>query len=73
MYLNQLYMAPMQAVGTPRVPSIAALFHSLTGCKFSRAHTLLSLALVEVQNQGRVGCCQKNVWAAGGAITMTCA
>jgi hypothetical protein len=33
----------------------------LTGCKFSREHTLLSLALVEVQNKGRVWCRQKNV------------
>ena len=39
----------------------------LTGCKFSRGHTLLSLALVEVQNKGRVGCRQKNVWKAGGS------
>src|SRR5262249_33521861 len=30
-------------------------------CKFSSEHTLLSLALVEVQNKGRVWCRQKNV------------
>jgi len=41
----------------------------LTGCKFSREHTLLSLALVEVQNKGRVGCRQTNVWKARVAIT----
>jgi hypothetical protein len=45
------------------------LFIQLTGCKFSREHPLLSLALVEVHNQGRVGCRQKNMWEAGGAIT----
>jgi hypothetical protein len=45
----------------------------ITGCKFSRGHTLLSLALVEVQNKGRVGCRQKNVWKAGVAITTKCA
>ena len=33
----------------------------LTGCKFSREPPLLSLALVEVQNTGRVWCRQKNV------------
>src|SRR6476619_6775851 len=47
--------------------------YRLTGCKFSRGHTLLSLALVEVQNKGRVGCRQKNVWKAGVAITTKCA
>src|SRR5215468_8562786 len=34
---------------------------NITGCKFSREHTLLSLALVEVQTKGRVWCRQKNV------------
>jgi len=33
----------------------------ITGCKFSRESPLLSLALVEVQNTGRVWCRQKNV------------
>jgi hypothetical protein len=41
----------------------------ITGCKFSRAHTPLSLALVEVQNKGRVWCRQKNVRQAGVAMT----
>jgi hypothetical protein len=35
--------------------------YKITGCKFSREHILLSLALVEVQNNGRVWCRQKNV------------
>ena len=52
---------------------ILCLLSLLTGCKFSRGHTLLSLALVEVQNKGRVGCRQKNVWKAGVAITTKCA
>jgi hypothetical protein len=51
---------------------VSNLFY-LTGCKFSRAHTRLALALVEVQNQGRVECRQKNIRKAGGAITTTCA
>jgi hypothetical protein len=33
----------------------------ITDCKFSREHPLLALALVEVQNKGRVWCRQKNV------------
>jgi transposase len=42
--------------------SAETLLLDITGCKFSREHTLLSLALVEVQNKGRVWCRQKNVW-----------
>jgi hypothetical protein len=34
--------------------------NQLTGCKFSREPTLFSLALVDVQNKGRVLCRQKN-------------
>jgi hypothetical protein len=33
----------------------------VSGCKFSREPPLLSLALVEGQNKGRVWCRQKNV------------
>jgi DDE superfamily endonuclease len=43
----------------------------LTGCKFSREPTLLSLALMEVQNQGRVWCRQNNAREARGAMTTT--
>src|SRR5215467_9317264 len=46
---------------------------SLTGCTFCREHTLLSLALVEVQNKGRVWCRQKNIREAGGAMMTKCA
>jgi len=45
----------------------------LTGCTFSREHTLLSLALVEVQNKGRVWCRQKNVRQAGVTMATKCA
>jgi hypothetical protein len=55
------------------VPLLQPGLTRITGCKFSRGHTLLSLALVEVQNKGRVGCRQKNVWKAGVAITTKCA
>jgi transposase-like protein len=49
--------------------SPTAFLKELTGCKFSREHTRLSLALVEVQNKGRVWCRQTNVREAGGAMT----
>src|SRR5262249_54372808 len=47
------------AAGRPR--AAAPGYYLLTDCKFSREHPLLSLALVEVQNKGRVWCRQKNV------------
>src|SRR5262249_34342147 len=46
---------------SPKATHILDWFHLITGCKFSREHTLLSLALVEVQNKGRGWCRQKNV------------
>jgi len=49
------------------------LRNELTGCTFSREHTLLSLALVEVQNKGRVWCRQKNVRQAGVTMATKCA
>jgi hypothetical protein len=51
-----------------RVPEQLNVSFHLTGCKFSREHTLLSSALVKVQHKGRVWCRQKNVREAGGAM-----
>src|SRR5262249_10931256 len=53
--------------------NVALPIYIVTGCKFCREHTLLSLALVEVQNKGRVWCRQKNVRKVGGAMMTKCA
>jgi hypothetical protein len=52
---------PMRRLPDPERPGRRGGYH-ITGCKFSREHILLFLALVEVQNTGRVWCRQKNVW-----------
>src|SRR5262249_53581037 len=49
-----LVYAPFTLAWEPHTPLY------ITGCKFSREHVLLSLALMEVQHKGRVWCRQKN-------------
>src|SRR5262249_10890394 len=68
-FLPGLRRLSVESHGNQRVsrwPGGTALEESrdflLTGCKFSREHTLLSLALPEAQSERRVRCRQKNAW-----------